>query len=86
MNERIKLLADQAWEYARECQSSPDEDNEDSYYRNFQEKFAELIVKECVNVIDDVYNCAGQGAWYEGYLSGIAECKRKTEEHFGVDE
>lgn len=50
MNERIKLLANQSWEYARKRQNSPDEDNEDSYYRNFQEKFAELIIRECAEI------------------------------------
>lgn len=53
MNERTKQLADQAWEYARERQNSPDEDDEDSYYRNFQEKFAELIVQQCMDQCED---------------------------------
>lgn len=57
----------------------------DRIHRLELERFAELIVKECVGVINEVYNCSGQGDWYEGYLSGVAECKRKTEEHFGVD-
>lgn len=72
MNERTKQLADQAWEYARERQDFPDEDNEDSYYRNFQEKFAELIVQECY--------------WWAKENGGIPsdEDHRALKEHFGI--
>lgn len=60
MNKRTNQLADQAWAYARERQNSPDEDTEDSYYRNFQEKFAELIVQECCSKLVEM----GEG-WHE---------------------
>ena len=44
MNERIKLLAEQAgW------------DNHHSKFDTRIEKFAELIVEECRNVVSDVY-------------------------------
>jgi hypothetical protein len=46
MNERIQELAEQAWNYV---------DNQNPYasdeHEMFQEKFAELIVKECVSRI-----------------------------------
>ena len=44
MNERIKELAEQAWNYV---------DNQNPYasdeHEMFQEKFAELIVQECID-------------------------------------
>jgi hypothetical protein len=44
MNERIKKLADEATEYANE----QNELHGVGYVITFKEKFAELIVKECV--------------------------------------
>jgi hypothetical protein len=44
MNERIKQLAEQCWNKRPEGQLHFD-----------NEKFAELIVKECANVADDNY-------------------------------
>ena len=49
MNERIKELAEQAWNYV---------DNQNPYasdeHEMFQEKFAELIVQECIANCDDL--------------------------------
>jgi hypothetical protein len=49
------------------------------------EKFAELIVKECVSV------CSKQAADWEGdyataYNDGIESCISGIKEHFGVEE
>jgi hypothetical protein len=47
MNERIKELADQAWQYADKY--SHDGDGRHGHlYRN---KFAELIVQECCSIV-----------------------------------
>lgn len=59
MNERIKELAEQARKYARdqvaECKHYGyyTESLDDVYETEFEERFAELIVKECCNVVED---------------------------------
>ena len=50
------------------------------------EKFAELIVKECAQVSEDVANADGTGPWFEGYVSGVEEVNRRIKQHFGVEE
>ena len=71
MNERIKQLADQC------------------YYINIhtdiemfnKEKFAQLIVRECVQV------CADRGAHHDGLYSAWADdCSKRIGKHFGVEE
>ena len=53
----------------------------------FSEKFAELIVQECTEVINDgVLNSDGSGDWYTGYVAGATECRRKIKQHFEVEE
>ena len=66
MNERIKRLAEQAEKYA--------DDNfrgEPTWSEAFETKFAELIVQECIEIVDS------------GYLIGPGNQIRK---HFGVEE
>jgi hypothetical protein len=71
MNERIRLLAEQARQYAEEKQNDPFR----IYTLDcFNEKFAELIVQECV-VVADHSNVTGK--------SIIGE---RIREHFGVEE
>jgi hypothetical protein len=64
MNERIKQLAEQCWDKRPEGQLHFD-----------NEKFAELIVRECAGV---------------GYDASYYECalnvSNKIREHFGVEE
>jgi hypothetical protein len=53
MDERIKELADSAYRDASDfCKDNPALDSEDTYRLKFQEKFAELIIAECVSVIE----------------------------------
>ena len=47
MNERIKLLAEQAWNYVDSQNPYASDEHE-----MFQEKFAELIIRECAEVAD----------------------------------
>ena len=49
MNERIKELAEQALNYAEKNQSA---DIPQHWFKLHTEKFAELIVKECVGVVE----------------------------------
>lgn len=71
MNERIKLLADQArdWGYA-----------EHSGYTAqllFEEKFAELIIAECVDMFPDELSSMRDD-------TGKA-CRYMIKEHFGIN-
>ena len=74
MNERIRLLAEQADKWSAEeyhqlflANESPDRQ------KLFNEKFAELIVRECVGIADE----------YDGVGSTIVS---RIEKHFGVEE
>ena len=79
MNERIRELAEQAEMFANKG------DRVD--VKIMMEKFAELIVLECADVINDgVLNSDGSGDWYTGYVAGATECRRKINQHFGVEE
>jgi len=51
-----------------------------------EEQFAELIVRECLEIVEDgVLNSDGEGVWFEGYQRGANECHRKIKQHFGVE-
>ena len=73
MNERIKLLAYEAEDYA---DSIVDQGGE--FHLAYTEKFAELIVRECGVVAYKTY-CQTPGAL------GI-QYKQAIEQHFGVEE
>ena len=82
MNERIKQLADQADLYARSDNSSMLFEN---YQKRYTEKFVELIVQECVDIVSKVPN------GYRDYRNQIedamrADCLQAIQEHFGVEE
>ena len=68
MNERIKLLAEQADLHAT------------LYFRKEQlRKFAELIVKECLDQLH-------VSDWDEDYDKGIYWSREQIKQHFGVEE
>jgi hypothetical protein len=85
MNERIKELAEQAFHetalYGGKCG--------DAYFDNrYNEKFAELIVKECA---ETAYTYASESENYEYYDDIGWDClpgdlKSHIKEHFGVEE
>ena len=83
MNKRIKLLADQAEDYAtaeyEKWIPTPDFSGIPHIRKIFNEKFAELIVRECGNV-----------AWRHTPETEDLEyshlIKDKILEHFGVEE
>lgn len=56
MNERIKELAEQAHEYTDQVISSSGWSNGDEI---FEEKFAELIVQECAELVDRAISDGG---------------------------
>ena len=68
MNERIEKLAEQAEKYA-----DANFKGEPFWTQAYESKFAELIVRECVDIADE----------YDGVGSTIVSRIRK---HFGVEE
>ena len=56
-----------------------------------REKFAELIVRECIGIADELVNRNVDGSWtsnelYTDYNGALHEVKRRIEQHFGVEE
>jgi len=49
------------------------------------EKFAELIVRECATIINDIPS-APQGSWSDGYYEGCTDSAKQIKQHFGVEE
>ena len=76
MNDKIRQLAEQA------SHQSPDGYPVTiPYSKDFAEKFAELIIRECVQV------CADRGAHHDGLYSAWADdCSKRIGKHFGVEE
>jgi hypothetical protein len=74
MNERIRELEKQCWDY------KPGFDGQEDWYTVFnKEKFAELIVRECIASIPSVGH---RGDFYRA----VEFCQLKIKEHFGVEE
>ena len=80
MNERIKELAGQ---------SKPTDENgqkvrglNSEYHNQWMEKFAELIVKECLELVNGMADPEDS----ERYFWAIQNVSKKIEEHFGVEE
>ena len=74
MNERIKLLAEQATTYIE-----PTANSGEGWIFDKQ-KFAELIVRECMGL------CYGIDTEYEGHKVKSTVIASKVAEHFGVEE
>jgi hypothetical protein len=90
MNERIKELAEQADEYADNKIQMPGEYHPD-WHDTRDEKFAELIVKECVAQIQPMWNQvkevgAPPGYDYDTFDLAYNDCMNAIKEHFGVEE
>lgn len=85
MNERIKLLAEQAGDYVNEVYTGPVrsktpgkiwEDGHIGWHTQFNQKFAELIVRECAGIVEDAVNHRAPASTYVD----------KIKLHFGVEE
>ena len=87
MNERIKELADQAEDYAtaeyEKWIPTPDFSGIPHIRKIFNEKFAELIVRECAEVCYDHSNAAGGVDTHFGY--GYKDCGDDIKRNFGVE-
>jgi hypothetical protein len=101
MNQRIKELVEQSYEMKPYMVADPETseivqkigyDGQPMFHRDFnREKFAELIVKECINQIDGLKDIAADDMIAKGYRSWdsysgtIDDAKHKLEEYFGVE-
>lgn len=68
----------------------PDNDIEQMYIpKEFTKKFAELIVRECINLVEPTEE---HRAWAQGYLGGVDGLElldskvKKIKQNFGVGE
>ncbi len=79
MNERIRLLAEKARKYARDyvadCKHYGYYMEHNEYELRFEEKFTELIVRECARVYWNIDN----GETHTEYVEALKQ-------HFGVEE
>lgn len=84
MNQRIRELAEQAYDLCNKrtygSLHSPEE---------FNQKFAELIVRECINIAK-ICECIDGSREPDPYFQGVNDAIRITierlEAHFGVEE
>jgi hypothetical protein len=85
MNERIQELAEQARKYAREyvadCKHYGHYMEHNELEVKFEEKFAELIVRECVAICEDT-----AGEHIADARWGRRCCALEIKQHFGVEE
>ena len=80
MNKRIQKLYDQADKFATENRTQTISGPGNNYFELFHEKFAELIVAECISTLEEkIYRSIdheGDEIWIDLILK----------EHFGVEE
>ena len=81
MNERIKELEKQCWQ---STQTEP-------YVLFDVKKFAELIVKECITIVDEQKECLHeeQQHWHDrdyGYALAVDDASKGIKQFFGVEE
>ena len=87
MNERIKQLEKQAWDYAYDHETVKGKVANDGFINMnfsdaFSQKFAELIVLECAKVCDDL----DIDDWGDkSFDDGTYYCSRAIKQHFGVE-
>ena len=89
MNERIRELALQAGEYANSVYVPPVrsktpgkiwEEGHTDWHELYNEKFAELIVKECIQV------GGPEDSYTDEWFKAKADSVNKIKQHFGVEE
>ena len=84
MNERIRQLADHAKAYANQCTKDYDGDVSWYWMDYYTEKFAELIVKECMRMCE-VTEMSFVTHDCDVEASGAITVKQFIAEHFGVE-
>ena len=81
MNERIAELWDKA------AEDTMDQSWESQ--TKFMERFAELIVRECVQTLLDNTPMLDENEsvedWNKGYIRAMSDCEHHIKEHFGLE-
>ena len=80
---RIRDLAEQATTYIE-----PTANSGEGWIFD-KEKFAELIVRECINAVNSSIedeNTAGGLTWDTGFIAGVRCARHNIKQHFGVEE
>jgi hypothetical protein len=90
MNERMIKLYQQALEFAYE-NVSKEIWNTDNFHAIVAGKFAELIVQECIGIVEAQKEslCENQAAWSHddyGYERAVNDSVDMVKKHFGVEE
>ena len=90
MNERIKQLADQAEDYAtaeyEKWIPTPDFSGIPNIRKIFNKKFAELIVRDCVDIVSDTAVNTPPNDLFYGYNLGVNKAAENIKERFGIEE
>ena len=93
MNERIRQLALEAFQPINDITSEGVADRrtfDQAWFQHYNEKFAELIVKECIDKIEThripVGNSAAGEMACEWTYEALKEVRDEIKEHFGVEE
>ena len=81
MNERIRELAGQALDRVVPYTWTRLDYDE---IQRLQEYFAELIVRECATIINDIPS-SPQGSWSDGYYVGCRYSAKQLQQHSGVE-
>ena len=93
MNERIRELAEQAGEYVNEVYTPPVrsktpgkiwEDGHVDWHIQFNQKFAELIVRECAELSVNSQYTNTKSEYYEGFNEALIYAGNKIRKHFGI--
>ena len=86
MNERIRQLKEQSMEWV------PNQIDPDTKIRLLNAgKFAELIIKECISIVDEQKECLHeeQKYWHDrdyGYEMAVNDASKGIKQFFGVEE
>lgn len=89
MNERIRELREQARKYARDyvadCKHYGYYMEHSELEVKFEEKFAELIVQDCLDQCTKNFALA-IGTYSGAFNTGVKRCRDNIINHFGVEE
>ena len=87
MNERIKKMMDEANQYAvsKYHELNPGSESTPRVLEIFSEKFAELIIQECIGCCEQVISDPVPES-VDTWLNGGSQCIDEIKQHFGVEE
>ena len=90
MNERIRQLAEQAGLRFTQLMSNPMVPVVDGKETDL-EKFAEMLIKECITIVDEQKECLHeeQQYWHDrdyGYEMAVNDASKGIKQFFGVEE